>query len=429
MATVARRGCPALHCQWRHDSIFGVPLPSLRLRALAAALFGLLILLPGSVTAQEAEDEEKLEELKEERERIQEEVAEAAAKVDASLASFDEVAQALEDINGLVDLHEARLLDAEQAVNAANRLVEQAEGRRLEIDDEMAELRTLVSDLALASFTGEVGENGEDLTSFLLSEDPTEAIRRRTLVEFQTGNLSDALDRLRLLDTEAEQVEADRIRAVEAAVSNRSEAISRKVDLDAAVAAQTELVLDVEARLEARLAEASYLEEIDAEKAAEIRQQEEVIARQIREEAARQAAAEAARRAAAQPAPALPSSGDIVDAEGFAVHSSVQDQVTRMIQDARAAGVSLTGYSWRSPERTAELRVINGCPDVYNASPSSCRIPTARPGQSMHERGLAIDFQSCWRGSDCFTWLSNNAANYGYFNLPSESWHWSTNGR
>ena len=386
--------------------------------------------LPGSVTAQEAGEEEKLEELKEERERVQLEVAEAAAKVDTSLASFEEVAQALEDINGLVDLQEARLLDAEQAVNAANRLVDQAEARRAEIDLEMAEIRTLVGDLAVASFTGEVGENGEDLTSFLLSEDPTEAIRRRTLVEFQTGNLSDALDRMRLLDAETEQVEADRIRAVEAAVSNRSEAISRKGELDAAIATQTQLVLDVEARLESRLAEASYLEEIDAGLAAEIRQQEEVIARQIREEAARKAAAEAARRAAAQPpAPALPSSGDIVDAAGFAVHSSVQDQVTRMIQDARADGVNLTGYSWRSPERTAELRIINGCPDVYESSPSSCRIPTARPGQSMHERGLAIDFQSCWRGSDCFTWLSNNAANYGYFNLPSESWHWSTNGR
>ena len=73
--------------------------------------------LPGSVTAQEAGEEEKLEELKEERERVQLEVAEAAAKVDTSLASFEEVAQALEDINGLVDLQEARLLDAEQAVN------------------------------------------------------------------------------------------------------------------------------------------------------------------------------------------------------------------------------------------------------------------------------------------------------------------------
>jgi len=399
------------------------------LRALIAAVLATLLLLPGSVTAQneEEDDEAKLEELKEERERIQVEVAAAALKVDAAEATFEEVAQALEDINALVDLQQARLIDAEQAVRAAEQLVTQAEARRVEIDVEMAEVRVLVADLAVVAFTGEAGENGEDLTAFLLNDDPTEAMRRRSLIEFQTGNLSDALDRMRLLDAEVEQVEADRVRAVEAAVLNRAETINRQVELDAAIEAQVELVLDVEARLESRLAEASYLEEIDADKAAEIRQQEEVIAKRIREEAARKAAAEAARRARATPPP--PNADDIVEAEGFYVHSSVQADVANMIRAARNDGVELSGYSFRSPQRTAELRVINGCPDVYEASPSRCRIPTARPGQSMHEQGLAIDFRSCWRGSECFTWLSRNAGTYGYYNLPSESWHWSTNGR
>lgn len=403
-----------------------MPLLSRRWRALAALLFASLFLFAGNAVAQE-DDEERLEELKEEREKIQVEVAAAAVRVDAATADFETVAQALDDINALVDLHEAKLADAEQAVRSAEQLVVQAEARRLAIDAEVVEIKDLVAQLAVSSFTGETGENGEDLTAFLLSDDPTEAVRRRSLVEFQTGNLGDALDRMRVLETEAEQVEVDRVRAVEAAVVNRTEAISRRRDLDAAVDDQTELVLDVEARLESRLAEASYIDELDAEAAAQIRAQEEVIAKRIREEAARKAAAEAARRAAAAPKPA--SGEDIVEAEGFYVHSSVQDQVSRMISDARSAGVRLSGYSYRSPQRTAELRVINGCPDVYTSSPSSCRIPTARPGQSMHERGLAIDFQSCWRGSECFVWLSNNASKYGYYNLPSESWHWSTNGR
>ncbi|MDW3179469.1 MAG: D-alanyl-D-alanine carboxypeptidase family protein [Acidimicrobiia bacterium] len=404
-----------------------MPLRSLSLRAaICVALTALVVLLGvGDVFAQE--DEERLEELKEERERVQVEVAGVAIKVDAATADFEVVAQALDDVNGLVDLQEARLADANQAVRSAETLVDQAVRRREEINLEMADLRELVAELAVASFTGETGENGQDLTSFLLSDDPTEAMRRRSLVQFQTGNLADGLDRMRLLDAEAEQVEADRLRAVEAAVVNRTEALNRQLELDAALEAQLELVLDVEARLESRLAEAQYIQEIDAELAAEIQQQEEVIARRIREEAAKKAAAEAARRAQTRPAPA--DVADIVEAEGFWVHKDVQDAVTRMIQDARADGVTLSGYSYRSPQRTAELRVINGCPDVYNASPSSCRIPTARPGQSMHERGLAIDFQSCWRGSSCFTWLSNNASKYGYKNLPSESWHWSTNGR
>ncbi len=403
-----------------------MPLRSRRSRALILVALVVSSLAIGESTALAQDDEERLEELKDERERIQIEVATAATKIDAATADFDVVAQALDDINGLVDLQEARLADARQAVRSAEALVEQAVLRREEIATEMNELRMVVTDLAVASFTGEAGENGEDLTAFLLSDDPTEAVRRRSLVQFQTGNLADALDRMRQLEAEVEQVEIDRTRAVEAAVVNRTEALERQTEVDLALDAQLELVLDVEARLENRLAEAQYLTEIDADKAAEIRQQEEVISRRIREEAARKAAAEAARRAAARPPPA--DIADMVQAEGFWVHKDVADVVGRMMRAARADGVNLSGYSYRSPQRTAELRVINGCPDVYESSPSRCRIPTARPGQSMHERGLAIDFRSCWRGSDCFTWLSNNASKYGYRNLPSESWHWSTNG-
>lgn len=415
----------------RSERLTPVRITSLRVRALALVLLltGALALEAPSVFAQDEqhEDEETLDELKDERERIQTEIAAAAGLVNASEADFDVVAGALDDINGLVDLQEARLADAEQALGSAEALVRQAELRRLEIDEEMTELETLVADLAVAAFTGEAGENGEDLTALLLSEDPTEATRRRSLVELQTGNLADSLDRMRQLGVEVEQVEADRVRAVAAAEANRTEAASRGQELDAAREAQLEVVLDAEARLETRLAEAQYLEEIDAAAAAEIRRQEEVIATRIRQEAARRAAEEAARRAAARPAP--PTAAEIVNAEGFFVHQDIASDVGQMIRAARGDGVTLLGYGYRSPERTAELRVINGCPDVYNASPSSCRIPTARPGQSMHERGLAIDFQSCWRGSPCFTWLASNAGSYGFKNLPSESWHWSTNGR
>ena len=51
----------------------------------------------------------------------------------------------------------------------------------------------------------------------------------------------------------------------------------------------------------------------------------------------------------------------------------------------------------------------------------------------MHEQGLAIDFTcdgggTVSRGTSCWTWLSSHASEYGLYNLPSESWHWSTNG-
>ncbi len=401
--------------------------PSRALRGLVALFAVAAVFLGGAVGVDAQEDEERLEELKAEREAILAEQAAQALQVDAATADVDTVVEALDAINALVDLHEARLAEAEQAVLSAEALVEAAEIRSAELELERADVAERISRLAVAAFTGEAGEGSGDLTAFLVNEDPTEAARRRTLVEFQTGSLADAVDRLRQLSSEAELVEQDRQRAVEAAVRGRTDAINRRADLADAEAAQIEIVIAAEARLERRLAEAQALDELDAAKAAEIQKQEEAIARRIREEAARKAAAEAARRAAAQPAPA--DAADMVTIEGFTVHGDIADAVGQMIRAARSDGVTLTGYGWRSSQRTAELRVINGCPDVYNASPSSCRIPTARPGQSMHERGLAIDFQSCWRGSDCFTWLSNNAAAYGFKNLPSESWHWSTNGR
>ncbi|MPZ73317.1 MAG: hypothetical protein GEU74_08820 [Nitriliruptorales bacterium] len=32
-------------------------------------------------------------------------------------------------------------------------------------------------------------------------------------------------------------------------------------------------------------------------------------------------------------------------------------------------------------------------------------------------------------GTRVFTWMTRNAKTYGLYNLPSEPWHWSTNGR
>jgi D-alanyl-D-alanine carboxypeptidase len=50
----------------------------------------------------------------------------------------------------------------------------------------------------------------------------------------------------------------------------------------------------------------------------------------------------------------------------------------------------------------------------------------------MHERGLAIDFteggRTLTRSSAGYNWLRAHAASYGFYNLPSEAWHWSTTG-
>jgi LAS superfamily LD-carboxypeptidase LdcB len=404
-------------------------------RAFSAALLAFCALFLVTVPVGAQDDVERLEELKDERERLQAEAAAQAVKVDAANVDFDVLAQALDDINALVDLQEARLADAEQSVRSAETLVAQAQRREIEIAEEVSTLQADVRDLAVASFTGESGENGEDLTALLLSDDPSEAARRRSLIEFQTGSLGDGIDRLRLLVAEAEVVSAQRLDAVAAAEAGQIESAQRRVALEASKDAQLDLVIAAELRLEARLAEASVLGELDAEKAAEIRRQEESIARRIRQEAARRAAIIAAAERASRPPIATPD--EITNVQGFNVHVDIASKVDQMISAARADGVDLGGWGYRDNIKQIELRQKH-CGtseyDVWDKPASACRPPTARPGQSMHERGLAIDFtynggSITTRSNPGFVWLNNNAHRWGFVNLPSEPWHWSTTGR
>lgn len=119
--------------------------------------------------------------------------------------------------------------------------------------------------------------------------------------------------------------------------------------------------------------------------------------------------------------------GGVID-----INVSLASQLNRLLKDAQAAGILFGGGGFRSYEEQVGLRTTNGCPDVFTASPSSCRVPTAIPGTSNHEKGLAIDFttggNTLDRGSPGFNWLVANAANYGLINLPSEPWHWSVTG-
>ena len=102
-----------------------------------------------------------------------------------------------------------------------------------------------------------------------------------------------------------------------------------------------------------------------------------------------------------------------------------------MIVAAAADGVTLTGGGYRDPAQQIALRQAHcGTSDyaVYQMPSSSCSPPTAIPGTSMHEQGLAIDFENASYGGSVHNWLSANAASYGLYNLPSESWRWSTTG-
>jgi hypothetical protein len=256
----------------------------------------------------------------------------------------------------------------------------------------------------------------------------------------QASSLSDVVLRERLLDTALGHSTdvADQLRATaqDLALKRRlaDEAVARALDRRRAVAqrlgdvtvarvAKQRLADSVEARLEQALAEADSLAAVDRQLAAEIAARQASLARRIGPTTAR----------GGGPRPS--GTPSLTTVRGITVATSIADQLERLLSAADGAGLSLGGTGYRSSEAQVAARRNNCGPsdyDIYDKPASQCHPPTARPGQSMHEQGLAIDFtiggSTIRSSSGAYSWLRANAANYGLYNLPSESWHWSVNG-
>lgn len=120
--------------------------------------------------------------------------------------------------------------------------------------------------------------------------------------------------------------------------------------------------------------------------------------------------------------------------QGKKTNANIAAKLQKMIDDAGSQGTTLTiGNSYRSNASQIALRQSHCGTSyyaVYQMPSGQCKPPTARPGRSQHELGLAIDFASCSSHSTaCWRWLNAHAKDYGFYNLPSEPWHWSTTGK
>ncbi len=134
----------------------------------------------------------------------------------------------------------------------------------------------------------------------------------------------------------------------------------------------------------------------------------------------------------------------LVDVYKFKVHSSIAEGLKNLLDQANLDGFAFGGWGARTTNTQVDARVRNGCgdsrnvSDMFKKSAGACRVPTAQPGLSMHERGLAVDFTApnseglhsiVTRGSREDAYLMANAPKHGLLNLPSEAWHYSINGR
>jgi peptidoglycan hydrolase CwlO-like protein len=405
------------------------------LRVLVVVLAVGIVSMPAISSANRAEDDPARE-----RERVRAQRAQVASQVDALRATDAEIEQALISLNANVRGQEALHADAVRAAAEAQEAHEAAVAAVEAKTAEIEVLREQIREFAVEAF---IRPPSDDALTALDADSPSDAAEKKALLELQSEYDGDLLDRLTAAEEDLEVHRQAAQEAAQLAADKQAEVEGRLAEVTRARDQQAAFAVEVQSRLNRSLAEAAALEDLDRELSDQIRRQQEALARQR----ALEEALEAQRRAAETAARPTSTGGQVSAGPGslssvscpnggsITVASSIAGNLSSLLRAAAADGIILCGGGYRSSQRQAELRQINGCPDTHSAPSSSCRVPTAPPGNSMHERGLAVDF-TCngggaigSRSSPCFQWLSANASSYGFYNLPSEPWHWSTNGQ
>ncbi|MBA2438157.1 MAG: D-alanyl-D-alanine carboxypeptidase family protein [Acidimicrobiia bacterium] len=424
-----------------------------RLRVIAVAVALATVSPTPGAHASEAPDPRA------ERERVRSEQAAVASDVDALEATSKEVDTALADLEANVSGQQTLLADARRAADQAAASLADAEREEQRAQDDITELESMVRTIAVEEY---MRPTTVDPMVVLSSDTVSEASRRSALLDFRSQRDADVLDRLRAAREDVEQRRLEAERAAARAEEQRAEVAGRVEQFEQARDQQADFAASVEQRLDATLAEAAALADLDADLAGQIAADEERLAARLR--AAQAARARPTPDAASSPAggstgssstgggssgggagarstPAPPpasiaGSGPIVSVSGIRVSSQIADQLRALLDDAAADGHAFSGGGYRDPSAQVALRRSNcGSSDyaVYSMPASQCSPPTARPGASMHEQGLAVDFTYngsliTSRSDPGFIWLDANAASFGFYNLPAEPWHWSTNG-
>jgi len=344
---------------------------------------------------------------------------------------------------------------AQSELDAATAAVAATEGHIVELDDQ--------SDAVVVdAFVNPPSASALDVLTADTLDDATVA---QSILTAQSDASADVLDQLATSKADLEVQKEAEDAAAEAAEARAADAEAAVSDVVSAQSRESLFVIAVQDAMAANLSEAEALASVDPAAAEAIRARqaeiagrigEVVAARQAREaeaalqqamaEAAARAAAAAAARSSSRSGGSSGSSRAGASSSGLAtvacpgggsitVAGSIAGDVSALLSAASADGLDMCGGGYRDPAAQIALRRANcGTSDyaIYEAPASSCSPPTAQPGTSMHETGLAIDFtcggSTITRGSACFQWLQANAARYGLYNLPAEAWHWSTDG-
>lgn len=427
--------------------------------AVTSAVVWLLLFVPAADAAPRQDPAARRDENLRRRQEI-------GREVDQLDATDDDLRGALSDLDGQLNAARDDLVAAQQRADELRAVADAAEIERAAAAERVEATAAEVRAVAVDAYVNPV-EDG--LAAVVSAPTVTDALAAASMLRARAEHRASVLDQQRGALAALEDRRRVALDAETAAESERDQFAQRVAELDVERSRRASLVAEVDRRLDAALAESAALQAQDAKLAADIE--------------ARQAALVAASKA---PPPALPalkvpppraprgSSGgsgsgpgraegaptgpaptdppttsppvvvpppvmptpQLRTVRGITVAAAIADQVQGLIDAAKAAGLNMSGWGYRDSQAQVALRRAHCGPtdfDIYLRPASQCSPPTARPGQSMHERGLAVDL-TCngttisARTDPCFVWLEANAPAFGLINLPSEPWHWSTNG-
>ena len=358
------------------------------------------------------------------RRELQREQARKASEIQVLRASEAELERALDTLEASVRSEETAAAQARAAAASAAAAVVSARAAENRARNELERIRDEVRSLAVESYI-----RGNLPASVQADADSIDDVgRAQVFIDTVVGKRSDLTDKMNaaLADLAEQRARAE-------AAQREANARQREVaaSLGAAQAArnrQRDLANQVDARLERALGEAASIERLDRQLAAEIRARQASLAARAAPAASRSGGTGSSVRRTSNPS--------LRTVRGITVAAEIADNLAGLLDASDGAGLSLGGQGWRSSEGQIQARRQN-CGtsdyDIYEKPASQCNPPTARPGESMHERGLAVDFTNggrliTSRSDPAFVWLKANASRFGFYNLPSEPWHWSTNG-
>ena len=402
-----------------------------------AAVVGASVLLAASVRVPAGAADQTA---RAKRAQVRAEQARVASQVDALQSEQPQVAAALGALDENVRGQQAVLADAQRQLEDSTAEADRAEAAVVKLTAKLDAVRARVVAYSVEAY---VEPPDEDLLRRFEAADVQEDATRRALLEMRSGRDADSVDSLRAT---RQRLDEERQRAVEAralAEQAAAEATQATEELTRARDQQAVYAEQVRSRLDDRLADAAYLSKVDADLGQRIAAEEAALARALASVPAKPKRATggssgrgATGSAASDGRSVAASRPDLVTVGDITVAASIGDQLRQLLAAAQADGISLSGSGWRDGDNQVGLRGMN-CGwsryQLYEMPPDQCSPPTARPGSSLHEQGLAIDFSVNGkyiesRSSAPYRWLAANAGRFGFSNLPSEPWHWSTTG-